>query len=418
MTLVRYCVAVALLVALGNSYALASGFQLNEHGTKAMAMGGAFVAQASDGSAMFFNPAGLAFQQGFHALVGVTPIMPSTNFSSATIAETKMVKQTFFLPHAYISYGLANGLAFGAAFYAPYGLGTEWPSTWGGRYLAVKTDLKTYYINPTIAIRITDDVAIGVGFSYVKSNVKLSRKIQLALPTTPPTLLPDGNIDLDGDGHGYEFDAGILVKATEKISFGASYRHSNKIDYEGTATFSNMGALASFFPGGVGKTTITIPNNIFAGVAYQVTPEFLLEADMQYVVWSKYDTLKIDIPIGPLGPARRPLQGPSAAPKNWHDSFLMRLGGQYQFEKVALRAGFIYDQTPQPDKTLEPMLPDANRYEATIGLGYELTKGLTVDVAYQFILFQNRTAYVPINPFPGTYKNTANLFGLSLGYGL
>ena len=45
------------------------GFQINEHGAKAMGMGGAFTAQASDPSAIFFNPAGLGFQKGINVLL-------------------------------------------------------------------------------------------------------------------------------------------------------------------------------------------------------------------------------------------------------------------------------------------------------------------------------------------------------------
>ncbi len=35
---------------------IAGGFQLNEHGAKAMAMGGAFAGLANDLSAFYFNP--------------------------------------------------------------------------------------------------------------------------------------------------------------------------------------------------------------------------------------------------------------------------------------------------------------------------------------------------------------------------
>ena len=416
MDRVRFCVVVLLVTLLSVSVALGGGFQLNEHGTKAMGMGGAFSAQASDGSAMFFNPAGLAFQPGFHALIGVTPIIPSNKFGSATITETKMVSQTFFLPHVYASYCLDNGLAFGLAFYAPYGLGTEWPSTWAGRYQAVKTDLKSYYINPTIAYRISEKFAVGVGISYVFSDVKLDRKLQLALPTVPPTLLPDGNLSLDANGHGIEFDAGVMFKPTPELSIGASYRHSNEIDYEGTAVFTNMSVLAPYFPGGTGSTTITFPNNIFAGIAYQVSKDFTLEADYQFIAWTTYDSLKVNIPLGPVGPTGRPLQGPSASAKDWGNASMIRIGGQYKLGGLALRAGFIYDITPVPDKTLEPMLPDANRYEGTVGIGYEFVKGISIDVAYQFILFQDRTVTNPPNSFPGTYNSNANLFGLSLAY--
>jgi long-subunit fatty acid transport protein len=66
------------------------------------------------------------------------------------------------------------------------------------------------------------------------------------------------------------------------------------------------------------------------------------------------------------------------------------------------------------------MLPDANRLEGTVGLGYKFLGNWSIDVAYQLILFKDRTITGPatgdLNEFPGLYKSTANLFGLSIGY--
>ena len=59
-------------------------------------MGGAFSAQSSDGSAMFYNPAGLAFQPGFRALAGATLIAPMTSYTSGSGTKTEMNSQVFF----------------------------------------------------------------------------------------------------------------------------------------------------------------------------------------------------------------------------------------------------------------------------------------------------------------------------------
>jgi len=52
----RYLLAVVVTLLVVPGLAFSGGFQINEHGTRAMGMGGAFSAQASDGSAMFYNP--------------------------------------------------------------------------------------------------------------------------------------------------------------------------------------------------------------------------------------------------------------------------------------------------------------------------------------------------------------------------
>jgi long-chain fatty acid transport protein len=95
-------------------------------------------------------------------------------------------------------------------------------------------------------------------------------------------------------------------------------------------------------------------------------------------------------------------------------------------DKLALRAGFIYDKTPQPDAVVEPMLPDANRMEATIGFGYDFSKNVNVSATYQFISFSDRNGTVsyktalpvvvsPATTINGAYSNSANLFGVNVG---
>ena len=54
---------VALIALTGVSLS-ANGLNLNGVGSKAIAMGGAFIGQADDFSAIFWNPAGLTQMQG------------------------------------------------------------------------------------------------------------------------------------------------------------------------------------------------------------------------------------------------------------------------------------------------------------------------------------------------------------------
>jgi long-chain fatty acid transport protein len=418
-----FIVLVVLLVC--SSTVFAGGYQINEHGARALAQGGAFAARASDGSAMFFNAAGLGFQNGFKAFVGTTLIMPSGSFKSAS-KETKMADQTFTPINVYASYALDNGLVVGIGVYNPYGLGTDWPLDWDGRQMSVKTDLETFYINPTVAYKFSEQFAIGVGVSYVTGKVSLKQRVgtlSALAPLTPAAI--DGTVDLGGTGSGMNFNVGLLYKPTSALSIGVSYRSLTKIEFSGDAKFSNMGALASFFPGGIGKVTLPMPSNLIAGIAYDLSKDFTVEADFQYVDWSAYDQLNLDIPQGPASPLGV-LQKGKILVKNWEAGYLIRFGGEYRLEKLALRAGLIYDKTPQPDAVVEPMLPDANRIEVTLGLGYEISKSITAHVGYQFISFSDRdgvissqTALYPAIPAvvtKGTYISSANLFAFNLEF--
>jgi long-chain fatty acid transport protein len=391
------------------------GFQINEQSAKAMGMGGAFTAQASDPSAIFFNPAGLGFQKGINVLLGTTLIFPSTKFSGPTPStkETKMTSQIFYPSNFYATYAMDNGLSFGLGVYTPYGLGSEWPADWIGNRISVKTDLKSFYINPTVAYRVMDDLSIGVGVSYVISNVELSFKT----PTSSSPSAPLGNVNLKADGNGINFNAGIIYQPDKDLKLGLAYRHSTEIDYSGDAKFTDMQALTSFFPGGSGKTTITLPSNLTLGASVNVSPEFVLNSDIQFVSWSSYDSLIVDIAKGPNHPITgQPLQKGSASGKNWKNAMLFRIGGEYQYKEFAFRLGYIYDVTPQPAEKVEPMLPDANRSEFTLGIGYKISDNLHIDAAYQLILFEDRIVEYSDIPFNGTYKSNAHLFGINVGY--
>jgi long-chain fatty acid transport protein len=406
------------------SLAFASGFQLNEVGARAMGMGGAFTAKANDLTAMYFNPAGLAYQRGFGAYVGGTMILPATTFTGPTGTSTDMVKQTFLLPNAYFGYGMENGLAFGVGLFVPFGLGTEWPAGWAGRFSAMKSDIQVIMVNPTIAYAVNDQFMLGAGVSMAFANVELGYDVP-TFSSLAPLTPSSGSVKLEATKNAFSFDAGAIYKPVPEFSIGVSYRHSTSLDLEGDAVFTNMQALSTYFPGGTGKTNITLPNTIFAGIAWDVNEALTLSADYHWVGWSTYDSLNLDLPLGPAAPPAlggRPLQGPSRSEKAWKDVYLIRAGGEYRYKEWAFRLGFVYDANPQPNKHVEPILPDANRVEGTVGIGYKFAPHWSVDAAFQFISFSDRTVTGPstgdMNSFPGTYKSSANLFGLSLGYSM
>lgn len=408
--------AVSLIFA---QQVVAGGFQINEHGAKAMGMGGAFTGLASDPSAIFFNPAGLSFQKGANVMFGTTLIFPSTTFTpSGSTQDTKMKSQIFYPSNLYGSYTMNDGLAFGIGVYNPYGLGTEWDKDWVGRKIAVKTDLQTFFINPSVSYRCNEQFSFGVGVSYVLSNVKLSFRVPTYSSLAPPTpSTTDGTASLEADGNGINFNAGILFQPFDNLKLGLAYRHSTKIKYDGTAKFTDMQALQTYFPGGDGSTEITLPFNFTFGAAIDVTKELTITTDIQFIGWSSYDSLVVKITDGPVSPFGV-LQKGSSSIKDWKNAFILRWGAEYRFENWSLRGGFIFDVTPQPLHKTEPMLPDGNRAEGTFGIGYNITENIMIDAAYQFIKFEQRAVVYSDVKFPGTYKSNVHLFGINVGYKL
>ncbi len=407
--------ALALIAVVG----FGGGWQLNEHGARAMGFGGAWASRALDLSAMYSNAAGLTNLKGINVMAGGTIILPSTKFkgpgSATTVSE--MESQTFFLPNLYGSYQINEKLVVGLGIYAPFGLGTKWPDNWVGRSLSINSEIQIISINPSVAYKINEKLSVGGGISVLLGSVSLSYKPLAALAN-------EGLIELEADANtALSFNVGVLYQFNEKLSFGASYRTLADVEFAGKLTATNMGSFQTFFPGGDGSATLPMPSNLQVGVAYQVIPKLVVAVEYQMVGWSAYDNLTITVPDGPSVPnvpaygplAGRKLQTSSTQVQNWDDGNMFRFGAEYTLnEKFMLRGGLVYDMVPQPTAKMEPRLPDWTKTDLTLGVGYKVNEKITVDAAYMMILATERFSTNPL--FSGMYTSGANLFALDVSY--
>lgn len=410
MDLARRIVLTFALSGIMVAGAIAGGFQLNEHGARAMAQGGAFTARAYDGSAIYFNPAGLAFQDRASAYVGGTLIMPITSFFGPlqynTNQETDAPAQYFTPINAYLTLPTAKGLTVGVGVNNPFGLGSKWDENWAGRYLTTNVALQTYFFNQSLGYQVLDNLAVGAGFSYVVGSVEIDRAVSIPLATASGD--PRVNLNLKGNGVGW--NVGLLYKYSPEIALGASFRGKIKMSASGIASFKPM-YYELGLPAGTVSTTIHLPATGFVGITYTPKDEpYEVEADYQYVGWSSYNELAFTFESN---------GSRSVQPKNYKDTYILRVGGEYKMNKdLRLRAGFYYDHTAVDAAYVDPILPDANRNGYSVGVGYNLTDNLSVDFAYMLLKFQERKAENTITEvsFDGTYRTTAHLISVDFGY--
>jgi len=405
------------------STAFGSGFQINEQGARAMAMGGAFTAAALDPSILYFNNAGITQMSGFKLMMGTTLISPSSSFRgiSPKINETKMESQLFTPSHFYATYQITDKLFAGLGFNTPFGLGTKWPTAWDGRFVSMEISVRTFNFNPVVAYKIDDNLTVGIGLQYAFGDVLINRDIKIPSPILSSTI---ANVNLKGDASSaMGFTAGLMYHTNCDLTFGVSYRSEVKFDFTGTATSTGGSALAaSSLPAGDIAASLTTPQQLVVGVAYQATPKLLLSTDFQWVGWSSYDSLKVNF--------TDPTKTDIASPRLYENNYTMRLGANYQYDDLLdLSAGILYDKNPVKDQFVDPTLPDADRLGFSIGAGYKIMNNLSINASYMFLRFYQRTitnsmvssiTYDPALslPFNGTYNSTANLFSLSLSYNL
>ncbi len=120
---------------------------------------------------------------------------------------------------------------------------------------------------------------------------------------------------------------------------------------------------------------------------------------------------------------------PQAGCRLWKNSFVYRIGAEYAAtDRIALRAGYFYDETPIPDNTFEPNIPNANLHALTAGTGYRWDR-VTFDLAYLIGFYEKRSidnsTINPDNkggflglgpPAFGSYSSTAHVLTLSLTF--
>lgn len=401
----------------------ASGFQINEHGSKAMGMGGAFAGLANDPSAIYFNPAGITQLTGTHLLGGTTLIFPTSTFRgpSPSITEYKQESQAFTPIHFDVTHQFNDKLFLGFGVGNNYGLGTKWDKDWVGKYMAVETEIKTFFFNLVASYQIIPEISVGFGYVFTYGDVLIGRSQNLS------PFSGDAYIELSGNGTGSGFTAGVLVQPTKALSIGLSYRSQVTVEFEGDAAVTNAPSqFDKLIPKGAITAPLTTPENITLGIAIKPLKDFTFTADYQYVGWDSYDKLEVEFQDNAFADANGNLRTISSV-RNYDNSFIARVGANYQYSNVLdFTAGFLYDSNPVSDERLDPTLPDSDRLGLSVGFGYKLTNNLSVEAGYLFLRFKERNitnsleSYSGIEnsiaPLNGVYNSVAHLTSITLSY--
>ncbi len=426
--------ALVILPLLFSLPAAGQGFSVYEQGTCTMAQAGAAVASpCGDGSSIFFNPAGLLETEGVTVSGGATAIAAQGSFTDDyTGTETELQNDPILVPHLYASWRSSPDLAFGLGVYVPYGLETVWPTDWDGAFEGYENGLQSVYVQPTVAYQVTDRIRIGAGPILGHSQVTLNQRIDASAQAVPSDQVPEGttfgnlgipfhtafaDAGLEGDAFGFGGHVGVMVDITDRIRFGSRFLSPITFTYEGDADFSPVPTglqlpannplasssvsldfvLESAFVNGPLveqsiETRLTMPAQLVAGVAMDVTDRLVLQADYQWTGWSSFDTIPLDFERDALDQERN---------EDYENTSAVRVGGSYDLtEAFTLRGGYLFNQAAAPDRTVTPLLPEADRHHVTAGLGWQVLDQVTVNVSYQYLGQNDRRGRVR-GPRPG-----------------
>lgn len=405
---------IALLIAAGLIPVLvqASGYALYEMNAAAHGQAHAYICRVDDPSAVWYNPAALTRAEGFELYASTTWISTSGDQVNLGGNKTNQVEGNFFPTNIYVAKPITDNFVFGVGFYQPFGLRTQWPANSLLAFVSEKAELSTLFLTPSVAYRITKNVSVGGGLDVVTGKVTLDRNISLQ-PTLPFTFANT----IEGNKTKASFNLGLLIQTDYNINFAATYKHKTDLDFNADVTWINVPTpVHPLFPDGKAIVTIPLPSQFMVGASSSYE-KFSFEGDLIFTNWDTFDAIRVDFSNN------TPALQDQVTLRDYKNTIAVRLGAEYKWnDQFALRAGYYYDQTPVPNKAVDPILPDGSRNGITFGVGYK-SGHWNLDAAYLILAFDDRTS--PPNNFvnppgnliaAGTYTNDAGLLSFGFGY--
>ncbi len=404
--------ATAGILALVAPGAMAAGFALIEQ--SASQMGNAFAGSAAiadDASTIYFNPAGMT-RLSRQLVGGLHLVATQADFSgNATTPATTPVTTggdggnaggLGVVPNLYYTTPLNSQVMFGLGINAPFGLATEYDDDWVGRYQAIKSEVITVNINPSIAFKATNSLSVGIGVSFQYMEAELTQAIDQGSLCTPilaqlqaagvpgadpascAGLLPegaDGFAKVQGDNWAGGFNFGLLYEPSASTRIGFNYRSKIKQQLIGDGEFSNT--IAQIAPFGIFVDTdvsasVDLPQTASLSAYHDMNNQWAVMADVTWTGWSSFDELRIEYDS---------FQPDTAIDESWNDSMRYAVGLNYRHDsKWLFRGGVAFDESPIPnDEHRTARIPGEDRTWVSLGFGYQVSSAMGIDVGYSHL---------------------------------
>lgn len=403
---------------MGSGPVFAGGMELPGHGARGLGRAGSMVAGVDDGSAIFYNPAGLAGIDGISALAEGGLVFQQVQYdriNSLGGPENGVQGSMDLLPLPTLALTWKpqklQRFTFAAGVWVPYlGLNSYDPDG-PQRYTSItlKGSLLAVF-ELAMAFKINEHFWIGAGFENMamrfKSRVTLSACTQLNC--TPEQKSFDSLTEVDALALFVPSGIFGLSVVYPKFRIGVSAQLPFWVRADGNVR-SRLpsdpmfdGARIEGDQVGVG---FELPLIVRAGVEYRPIEKLRLELGFDYEGWSIQNEFTIqprDISIVDIPGLNSYKLSTMHLVRGLVDSFSLHLGGEYDvLRRLTLRAGYLYETSATPDAAMSTLFPDGEHHMLTFGVGVRLWK-LRFDIGYGHIFTPDRnvsnSAVLQLNP--------------------
>lgn len=384
---------------------------------------------ATDGTASWWNPAGLAAGSGLRLTLEGAPTFAQVDLDrTGARAGHDSYRTSGVVPFVGVASDLGvHGLGVGASLAVPYIRGgaeegyaadaADFGAAGSGSYALRSGTIEVFQGTVGAAWNIRDRAAVGLSAAVLHS-----RWSAVIDNDAMPDL--DAAITAQGESSGYTSDdlenpdykatlafdgltdtvftvgGGVRIQPLRDLTLAVAFQKGVRLDNEGSVdiafqcppqsdTIGRFGAEQF----GICDTVIpadaavaySLPARVHGGIGWQVTPDLHVEADAGWVGWSVFSDFAIDIadPQAENTDTVELLTQQRLWARANLDSFWFGAAGQGTLaDRVTLGAKLIYDQAAVPDEALSANNYDADTLKASGMLAYRPVAGVTIGVSY------------------------------------
>lgn len=352
-------------------------------------MGGAGVGMpVGPTDTIFRNPAWMSYYDGFHMSFGGILFMPDVkariqNPMGDSGWQTSEA-DTFGVPEIGLHTRINDKVVFGLGMFGVSGMGVDYRNndklqSAMGKNLNMHTNLQFMRFIPGISYQINNALSIGGAVHLAYGSLDMGA-VMCANAADPNTCWNAGGGQSQDFGMGGQ--VGIAYRVSNTIFAGLTYQSPLAMTYEKVFDTNGDGEYEDM--------ELTQPQEFAIGIGVMPMQNLKLITDLRWIDWSDAKGYK-DF--------------------QWEDQWVIALGGEFKpIPKLALRAGWNYAKTPIREKdglqgypvssnnipNFDSPFGDFNiaffnligfpaitEHHLTLGIGYELTGSMSIDLAYK-----------------------------------
>jgi long-chain fatty acid transport protein len=355
-------------------------------GSRSTAMGSAAAADATDVSANYYNPAGLALAHGIELSLGYfrADHSLSTNGNDNHVDPVKGIVGGFVVPGKLFDVPLA------------FGVGLHLPDDRLSRVRALRQEQPRWelydnrnqrvYVAANLAVSPWKWLQLGGGVSFMSATEGSLDISGFADITQPTHSQVRHQVDADLTAVRYP-QAGVRVDLSDRVALAVVYRGQFKLSLDLAATLrGNIENLTTaYYALETHSVDAFLPQQVVFGGSWRVTDDVRVNADLTWVNWSAYVPpvakldVQLDIPTPPGGfPGNiTPPTAPAPitiVPIAMHDRVVPHLGVEWRAFagpkwEGSVRGGYEYAKSPIPPQTGTTNYIDRDRHSISLGLG-------------------------------------------------